>query len=348
MTMLMINDWFNICMFKKILFYLFAGVIVFGAAGCETVPIAPGASRDLKVLCEQNNVQSYLDNVSQVVNLRGAGREARAMVGSNVVVIEGEKVFLVDVLRRERGTVIVPADFLSKVILRLTGSEASRAGYHIVVDAGHGGKDPGALGRRGTEEKGIALDIAQRLKRGLIAKGFKVTMTRDRDVFIPLEERTEIATRANADLFVSIHANSSPSRNVDGIEVYALRELEGAEKHDAQRLKNQRLLYKNLKMKSGDASLETIIADMLYNYKVSDSQLLAAYVNKGTSLGARVNSRGVKFSGFHVLRNTLIPAILVEVGFLTNSQEELLLRQAEHRQKIADGVVASLVSFSAR
>lgn len=349
MKILAMSDRFGVLMFKKCLFYFLAGIIVFGAVGCETVPMAPGASRDLKVLCEQNNVQSYLDNVSQVVNLRGAGREARAMVGSNVVVVDGEKVFLVDILRRERGTVIVPADFLSKVILRLIGSgTASRAGYHIVVDAGHGGKDPGALGRRGTEEKGIALDIAQRLKRGLVAKGFKVTMTRDRDVFIPLEERTEIATRANADLFVSIHANSSPSRSVDGMEVYALRELEGAEKHDAQRLKNQRLLYGSLKMKSGDASLEAIIADMLYNYKVSDSQLLAAYVNKGTSLGARIQSRGVKLAGFHVLRNTLIPAVLVEVGFLTNSHEELLLRQPDHRQKIADGVVASLVSFSAR
>ncbi len=349
MKTLTINDRFSSHMVKKLLFYFFAGVVVFGAAGCETVPIAPGASRDLKVLCEQNNVQSYLDNVSQVVNLRAAGREARAMVGSNVVVVEGEKVFLVDILRRERGTVIVPADFLSKVILRLIGSgTASRSGYHIVVDAGHGGKDPGALGRRGTEEKGITLDIAQRLKRGLVAKGFKVTMTRDRDVFIPLEERTEIATRANADLFVSIHANSSPSRSVDGIEVYALRELEGAEKHDAQRLKNQRLLYGSLKMKSGDASLETIIADMLYNYKISDSQLLAAYVNKGTSLGARVNSRGVKLAGFHVLRNTLIPSVLVEVGFLTNSPEESLLRQPDYRQKIADGIVASLVGFAAR
>ncbi len=336
-------------MFKKNLFYVLAIVCSLWAAGCETIAVAPKGSRDLKVLCDQYNVQWYWDNISQVVNLRAAGREAKALVGSNVVVVQGEKILLSDILRRERGTVIVSEDFLPKVILRLLGSgTAGRQGYHIVVDAGHGGKDPGAKRRNGTEEKDITLDIARRLKQALEAKGFKVTMTRDRDVFISLEERTEIATRAKADLFVSIHANSSPTRSVDGIEVYALRDLVGSERRDPQRLKNQRLLSKSLTMKSGDASLENIIADMLYNYKMTESQLLATYINKGTSLGAGVASRGVKRAGFHVLRNTLIPAVLVEVGFLTNTQEEMLLRQADYRQKIADGVAASLVSFSAR
>ncbi len=333
----------------KFLLYLFVGGFLLWFAGCETVPVAPGASRDLKVLCEQYNVQWYLDNVSQVINLRAAGREAKALIDSNVVIVEREKVYLMDNLRRDGGTVIVPEDFLSKVILRLVGTGAlGRQGYHIVVDAGHGGKDPGARSRNGTQEKDITLDISRRLKQSLESRGFKVTMTRDRDVFISLEQRTEIATHAKADLFVSIHANSSPSRSVDGIEVYALRDLDGVEKRDPQRQKNQRMFTRSLAMKSGDVNLEMIIADMLYNYKIAESQLLAAFVNKGTSVGARVNSRGVKRAGFHVLRNTLIPAVLVEVGFLTNSQEEAMLRQADYRQKLADGVAASLVSFSSR
>lgn len=335
-------------MYKKFLLYLLAGSLLIGLAGCETVPTTPGAVTDLKVLCEQYNVQWYVDNVSQVVSLRAAGREAKALVGSNVVVLDGEKIYLTDSLRRERGTVIVPRDFNTKVIQRLVNAAVARTGYHIVVDAGHGGKDPGCKGRTGTEEKDITLDIARRLKQNLQIRGFKVTMTRDSDVFISLEQRTEIATRAKADLFVSIHANSSPSRNVDGIEVYALRDLEGSEKRDPQRLKNQRLMCRSLTMQSGNMNLEAIVAELLYNYKISESQLLASYVNKGTSLGAQVASRGVKRAGFHVLRNTLIPAVLVEVGFLTNSQEEMMLRQADYRQKIADGITASLVSFSAR
>lgn len=334
-------------MFKKFLFFCLAIGLLIGLAGCETIPTTPGA-QDLKVLCEQYNVQWYLDNVSQVVTLRAAGREAKVLIGSSVVLLEGEKIYLTDVLRRDRGTVIAPPDFTSKVILRLVSTGLVRSGYHIVVDAGHGGKDPGCMSRGGTQEKDITLDIARRLKQDLEARGFKVTMTRDRDVFIPLEERTEIATRSKADLFVSIHVNSSPSRNIDGLEVYSLRDLEFSEKRDPQRLKNQRILYKSLAMESGDSSLESIINEMLYNYKVSESQLLASYVNKGVSLEARVNSRGVKRAGFHVLRNTLVPAVLVEVGFLTNAQEDSLLRQPDYRQKLADGIAASLVSYAAR
>ncbi len=336
-------------MFKKCFLWFFLIVCAVLAAGCETVPTSSRGSRDLKVLCEQHNVQWYFDNVSQVVSLRALGREARALIGSNVVVVEGQKVFLSDVLRRERGTVIVSEDFLPRVILRLTGFATSiRQGYHIVVDAGHGGKDPGAISRNGTQEKNITLDISQRLKQNLEAKGFKVTMTRDRDVFLSLEERTEIATRVKADLFVSIHANSSPTRSVDGLEVYSLRDLHATERRDPQRLKNQRLLLKSLAMKSSDQSLDAIVADMLYNYKMAESHLLAAYVNKGTSLKASVVSRGVKRAGFHVLRNTLVPAVLVEVGFLTNTHEEMMLRRGDYRQKLADGIAASLVSFSAR
>ncbi len=335
-------------MFKKLTLYLIVGWLLLSVAGCETVPVPPGQSPDLKVLCEQYNVQWYVDNVSQVVTLRAAGREAKALVGSNVVVLDGQKIYLTDALRRERGTVMVPPDFNTKVLQRLVAVGVVRSGYHIVVDAGHGGKDPGCLSRSGTQEKDITLDIARKLKVVLEARGFKVTMTRDRDIFISLEERTEIATRAKADLFVSIHANSSPSRNIDGLEVYSLRDLEGSEKRDPQRMKNQRTMFRNLSMNNGNPSLDGIIADMLYNYKLSESQLMASYVNKGVSIGARVNSRGVKRAGFHVLRNTLIPAVLVEVGFLTNSQEDAKLRDPNYRQRLADCIASSLVSFSTR
>jgi len=335
-------------MYKKFYLYLIAGFVLFSLVGCETVPTVPSQSLDLKVLCEQYNVQWYVDNVSQVVTLRAGGREAKALVGSNVVVLDGEKIYLTDALRRERGTVVVPSDFNTRVLQKLISAGGVRPGYHVVIDAGHGGKDPGAMSRIGTQEKDITLDISRKLKQVLEAKGFKVTMTRDRDVFIPLEGRTEIATRAKADLFVSIHANSSPSRSIDGLEVYSLRDLEISEKHDPQRLKNQRTMYRSLSMQSNSPSLEGIINDMLYNYKISESQILASYVNKGVSIGARVNSRGVKRAGFHVLRNTLVPAVLVEVGFLTNTQEEAQLRNPLYRQRLADSIAASLVSFSTK
>ena len=341
--------WYNkISMSIRNLVYFLAGALLLWSAGCSTVPVAPEGSGDLKALCEQYHVQWYMDNVSHVINLRSAGREAQALVGSSVVVVNGEKVFLSDMIRRDQGMVIVPADFTSKVILHIAGGGmVSRQGFHIIVDAGHGGKDPGTHGRTtGIEEKEVTLDIARRLRKDLESRGVKVTMTRDRDEFISLEQRTEIATRSKADLFISIHANSNPSRSVDGIEVYALRDLEGAEKHDPQRIKNQRAMFRNLAMRSGDMSLEAIVADMLYNYKLSESQLLAAYVDKGATNAVKANNRGVKRAGYHVLRNTLIPAVLVEVGFLSNPAEERMLRDTDYREKIADGIASSLVSFA--
>lgn len=333
---------------KNLLSILAVGLMVW-FAGCATAPVTPGPSNNLKVICEQYNVQWYVDSVSHVVNLRAAGREANAMIGSSVVVVDGQKVFLSDVLRREQGAVIVPPDFVSKVVMRMSADAmAGRPGFHIVVDAGHGGKDPGAIGRTGTQEKDIALDISRRLRNNLQSRGFKVTMTRDRDEFISLEERTAIATRAKADLFVSVHANSSPSRTVDGLEVYTLRDLEAIEKRDPQRLQNHRTLYKNLAMQDAEVNVQAIVADMLYNYKMTESQLLASHVNKATSLTAQVASRGVKRAGFHVLRNTLIPAVLVEVGFLSHAQEEAALKQSDYRQKIADGIAAGLTSFASR
>jgi len=332
----------------KNLLYLLAGVLMLWAAGCATVPVSPGGPTDLKALCEQYNVQWYVDSVSHVINLRAAGREAQALVGSSVVVVNGEKVFLSDIIRRDQGMVIVPGDFTGKVIFHIVGgARVGRQGFHVVVDAGHGGKDPGTRGRyTGTPEKEVTLDIARRLKKDLEERGFKVTMTRDRDEFISLEQRTEITTRAKADIFISIHANANPSRSVDGIEVYALRDLQATEQRDPERLKNQKTMLRNLAMKNGDASLEAIVLDMLYNYKLSESQLLAAYVDKGATIAAKANNRGVKRAGYHVLRNTLIPAVLVEVGFLSNAQEESLLRRSDYRQRIADGIVSSLGSVA--
>lgn len=336
-------------MLTKSFVYILAALLLGLAAGCATVPTGPGGPNDLKTLCDQYNVQWNVDSVTHAINLRVSGREATAMVGSSVVIVEGDKVFLTDAVRREGGAVIVPSDFFGKVIQRMTGAGfAVRPGYHIVVDAGHGGKDPGAISRNGTYEKDIVIDIARRLRTALQERGFKVTMTRDRDEFISLEERTAIATRAKADLFVSVHANSSPSRSVDGLEVFSLRDLESIEKKDIQRLRNQRTMFRNLSMQNGEASLEMIVADMLYNYKLNESHLLASYVNKATSLAAATATRGVKRAGFHVLRNTLVPAVLVEVGYLTNPQEESQLRQPEYRQKLADGIAAGLAGFATR
>lgn len=216
----------------------------------------------------------------------------------------------------------------------------------IVLDAGHGGKDPGAIGRSGVKEKIVALDITKRLKKALERKGFKIVMTRNKDVFISLKKRTEIASHLNADLFVSIHANANRVRSVHGMEVYTLRHLNILEKNEAQRKNNHKHFFKALVMKENERDVEKILEEKLYNHKQDAAHSLAKKVVKETSRFIKAKNLGVKQSRFFVLRNTLIPAILVEVGFLSNPREERLLKSSSYRQKIANGLAKSIVNYA--
>ena len=335
---------------RPLLFFLIFALTL-SLVGCHTAPPSHISVLYLKDVCTLYNISWQWDSVSQVVTLRKGDKKAEVIVGSDVVILGGEKIYLSESLRRQKGAIIVPADFKSKVIDRLTEQGVSptpafvsKKPFKIIVDAGHGGKDPGTTGRFGTREKDVALDIARRLRDDLQRSGFAVQMTRDRDEFISLEQRTEIASNSDADLFVSVHANSSPSRNVQGVEVYTLRTLEYSEKKEEQRQKNHRLLFNHLAMEQ-TPSVNEILTDMLFNNKCAESPRLASYASRSICREAKADSRGVKRAGFFVLRNTLIPAILVEVGFLSNVGEERLLKTDEYRQKIADGLASSIVTY---
>ena len=218
----------------------------------------------------------------------------------------------------------------------------------MIIDAGHGGKDPGAISRTGLKEKNIVLDIAQRLKKGLEEKGMKVIMTRDRDEFIPLEERAQIANKSKADLFISIHANSSRAKSVHGIEVYYLRNLDNVTRRDVQLGTNYKEMFSHFTMRQNEPTLERILLDMMYAHKQSESKKLARYLTKNTADTVNSMDRGSKSSAFFVLKNTLIPAVLAEVGFLSNKSEENLLATAGYRQEIADGLAKSIIAYASK
>ncbi len=237
------------------------------------------------------------------------------------------------VINPETGVVSGTEDFFLKKI------------QQIVIDPGHGGKDPGAIGVKGLQEKGVVLDIAKRLKKILEHDGVQVKMTRETDEFISLPERTQFASRTKADLFISIHANSSPARSICGMEVFSLSDLGSWERNEVQRKENQRILFNRLAMKAMPAQVQDIVEDMLYCHKQTESDILALKVIDKTTKLAKTKNRGLKYSRFFVLRNTLVPAVLVEVGFLTNPKEEALLNTGAYRQKIADGLAASLLDY---
>ena len=314
-------------------------------SSCATVQKKPGIvtakEPSLKDICARNGISWQWDHVSQVATLRYKGAKAKVLVGSDIVLIGNDRITLSMPVRTVRSAVRVPADFQTKVINRLK----RKAPYHelheitkvrkIIIDAGHGGKDPGAIGFKGVQEKRIVLDISKRLNKILRHRGFKVTMTRRKDEFISLQRRTEITSRANADLFISVHANSSPVRSVHGIEVFIAQDMGYKDKNEVQRKKNKKLLFKELSIKRGSTDIENIVSDMLYTYKQPEAKKLAERIVRKTVKMTKTKNRGVKKSRFFVVRNTLIPAVLVEVGFLTNPKEAKLLKTGSYREKMA-------------
>ncbi|OGX26552.1 MAG: hypothetical protein A2787_04420 [Omnitrophica WOR_2 bacterium RIFCSPHIGHO2_01_FULL_48_9] len=337
----------NAALQNRFLGFAFCILFILGMGGCATVPKGTSGITNLKDLCDRNGVEFDWDSVSQVVTLKGFNLRAKVLVGSDIVMVGKDKVTLSSRVKRVRSSIIVPPDFEEKILNRFkTGADfAIKKFKKIVVDAGHGGKDPGATGKSGMKEKNVVLDIARRLAKNLSQSGIEVVMTRDDDEFLTLEKRTEIAARSNADLFVSVHANSNPSRSIDGLEVYYMGQFLKKDKKEEQRLKNQGILYSHLEMEQGSADLEKILSDMMHTYKQAESRSLASHVASDTAKSSGAMTRGHKEARFFVLRNTLIPAILIETGYLTNAREEKLLATDDYRQKIADGVAESLCNY---
>jgi N-acetylmuramoyl-L-alanine amidase len=214
----------------------------------------------------------------------------------------------------------------------------------IVLDAGHGGQDVGTRGPSGYYEKDLVLDVALRLG-ALITKrlGSEVVYTRDDDTFIPLEQRTRIANEHKADLFLSIHANSSPVRAVSGVESYYLNFTTSKNALDLAARENAG---------SGHTifDLRDLIQKIALKDKIEESHDFATHIqNSLFSISAKSNAatqnRGLKRAPFVVLIGASMPSVLAEIGFLTNPADEALLRSEEHRQKIAEALYKGIASY---
>jgi N-acetylmuramoyl-L-alanine amidase len=219
----------------------------------------------------------------------------------------------------------------------------------IVIDPGHGGHDPGTIGRRGLQEKDLVLDVASRLERMLRSDlGAEVVMTRATDIFIPLEERTAIANSRNADLFLSIHANSSRNLRARGIETYILNFAADPHAEEVAARENA-ISAATLK------DLQGLVKAITLNNKIDESRDFASSIHE--SLVSRVRAshseiqdRGVRTAPFYVLIGANMPSVLAEISFVSNPEDERLLRTTDHRDKIArslfEGVKAYLEGLS--
>ncbi|WLG84895.1 N-acetylmuramoyl-L-alanine amidase [Pseudomonas cucumis] len=221
----------------------------------------------------------------------------------------------------------------------------------VVVDPGHGGKDPGAVGAKGEREKDVVLSIAQLLaKRLKREKGFDVKLVRNDDFFVPLRKRVEIARKHKADMFISVHADAAPRLTASGASVYCLSEggaTSATARFMAQRENGADLLGATslLNLKDKDPMLAGVILDMSMNATIAASLQLGSTVLGSLAGITTLHQKRVEQAGFAVLKSPDVPSILVETGFISNARDSQRLVTARHQQAVADGLFEGLQRY---
>jgi N-acetylmuramoyl-L-alanine amidase len=214
----------------------------------------------------------------------------------------------------------------------------------VVLDPGHGGHDAGTHGPSGLTEKELVLDISQRLAALLQDRlGSEVVLTRTDDTYVPLEGRTRIANEAKADLFLSIHANSSPVKSVTGVETYYLNFTTSRSALDLA-------ARENAPAESSIFDLKDVLEKIALRDKIDESREFASRLQTSLFSLAKTSTpaknRGIKKAPFVVLIGAQMPSVLAEIGFLTNANDEALMRKTEHRQKIAEALYKGIAAYA--
>ena len=215
---------------------------------------------------------------------------------------------------------------------------------NIVIDPGRGGRDLGAIGPHGEMEKDITLAIGNELAKRLKEQGFEVFLTRDEDIFIPLEDRTTFANKKKADLFISIHVNSNPDQSLDGVETYFLNMTKDDYAIQVASRENE-TTTKSL------SDLQSIINDLMLKSEINESSRFATYVQDSImeshqKAGYSCQDHGVKQGLFFVLVGAQMPAILIETGFITNPVESKLLEEESYQNSIIDGIIHGIHAYA--
>ena len=213
----------------------------------------------------------------------------------------------------------------------------------VVIDPGHGGHDTGTIGADGTKEKDVALAIAKRLRTVLTEQGLEVVLTRETDRFVRLEERARLANVARGDLFISVHCNSLPQRNIRGIETYTLNLA-------SDRYAIRLAARENATSEKGMSDLQFLLADLATRANTEESVRLANQVQSGLvsslrSKDGKIRDLGTKEALFYVLLGTKMPAILVETGFLSNTEEEKRLASPGYQDDVARAIASGIQGF---
>ncbi|MBU1112493.1 MAG: N-acetylmuramoyl-L-alanine amidase [Candidatus Omnitrophica bacterium] len=318
-------------------------------SGCATtaqrrsgMPASVNNYLSLDEFCKKYNFEYSFDTLDDVISLNSPDKEMKLLLNSTVVLYNGSAVFLKVEPLYYNGRILLPPQLVELVSRGPLASFKPTFNFKtIVIDPGHGGKDPGAISCNGLQEKKINLIVAGYLKEDLERQGFKVIMTRTSDSYLTLAQRTNIAKKYHADLFVSIHANSNRSSSVQGCEIYYLSPSRLNSLERALKLAKS----ESFRSKKLDSDTETILWDLLIarNHALSSeisNMLYFTFKNLGFSV------KPPKQAPFYVLRFAYVPAVLVEMGYLSNSYEEKALRKKYYQKQVAQAIALGIVSLN--
>ena len=310
----------------------------------------------LHALCQRHQATCQWNRKTHDVTVQCGGWQVHGQENSPVVTVNGLPQRLTGPLVIYHRTLMAPRsleDWLTRVGLPAPPTQPTTALpssanqiRRIMLDPGHGGQDPGAAGPSGVREKDIVLDIAKRLRDKLVMHGMDVYMTRDDDTFIPLTERTRMANDRRVDLFLSIHGNASRNRHIYGVEAYYLREkADGAAWAWAAAGEfpppaDPGALWEQ------NRTLKAILWDLTHAEHRREAVELGMRLCRSLREQMQIRSRGVRGARFHVLRTAAMPAVLLEVGYLTNPQEETRLHDAAYRDSLAEALAAGIRQYA--
>ncbi|MCU0611711.1 MAG: N-acetylmuramoyl-L-alanine amidase [Candidatus Eisenbacteria bacterium] len=220
---------------------------------------------------------------------------------------------------------------------------------NIVIDPGHGGHDPGAVGLKGTKEKDITLEVGRRLAARLDRAGFaRVSLTRTDDSYLNLSDRTAVANQYGADLFVSLHCNANENRKAVGSETFFCSEAASSE--EAERVaafENSFAEPEELTREESIVDIEWVLFKLQRKLLWRDAARLAADIQEALKIGIPVRSRGVHSAGFFVLKKARMPSVLIETAFISNPEEEALLGKADAQERLAESIASRLSAYAA-
>ncbi|MDD4954118.1 MAG: N-acetylmuramoyl-L-alanine amidase [Candidatus Omnitrophica bacterium] len=334
-------------------------------SGCASVPMRQElptyslngtAYYSLYNLCRLEGMELEYDTFTRTAVLTRGAHQFNLKAKEAMVLVDGAPLQLSHPVDIYEGVMVIPREFKEQVIDKLFGKEIPSAVVfptagvkirRVVIDAGHGGYDPGAIGKTGLREKDVNLDIARRLSSILKARGIDVVMTRGLDKYISLDKRTVIANSCGAQIFISIHSNANRVRSLSGFEVYYITPKINDDKRALDSARDDYLNLNRSYFSGGSANLKAILWDMIYTNNRSESMELARSLCQAMQRGFDTRIIGVKGANFYVLRGTNMPSILVESGFLSNVNEERMLKNSAYRQQVVEALQQGIRNYIA-